>query len=62
MAMVIDTDETIYMQRAHDSGTGVYVYWTTYGAPDPTPSPSETQPNYSGVLSVYSIVKVIDVT
>lgn len=56
---VASAEEKIFMQRAHDSGTGVYVYWTTFSEPDPTPAPSETQPNYTGVLSVYAIVKVI---
>jgi len=44
-----------FYQRAWDSGTGGYVYWSSV-APDPTPLPSETQPNYTGALSLYVIL------
>lgn len=49
----------VYFQRALDSGTGGYVYWTSVGIPDPTPTPSETTPNFTGMLSVYTIVRVL---
>lgn len=48
-----------YFQRALDSGTGGYVYWTSVGTPDPTPTPSETTPNFTGTLSVYTIVRIL---
>ena len=44
-----------YYQRAFDSGTGYYVYWVSQ-VPNPTPSPIDTVPNYTGTLSAYSYV------
>lgn len=56
---VVVAEEKVYFQRALDSGTGGYVYWTSVGTPDPTPTPSETTPNFTGTLSVYTIVRIL---
>ena len=46
---------TVFYQRALDSGTGGYVYWTSV-SPDPTPLPIDTQPPYTGVLTLYVVL------
>jgi hypothetical protein len=54
----VSSQQNVYYQRAYDDGTAGYVYWLTEGAPNPTPLAIETQPNYTGALSVFAIVSV----
>lgn len=43
------------INRAWDSGTGGYVYWTSNRVPNPTPTASSTRPNYTGTLSGHTV-------
>ncbi len=45
-----------YLQRAFDSGTDNYVYWSSN---PPTVTPVATTPQYTGILSAYAIIGVI---
>lgn len=47
-----------YLMRAWDSGTAGWVQWTNV-KPSYVPTASETQPNYSGVLTLTHIAKKI---
>jgi len=46
-----------YLQRAFDSGTVGYVYWSSM-APDP--SPVLTTPQFTGTLTAYAIIERIE--
>lgn len=51
------TTGTVYRLRAYDSGTAGYVYWTNTGtSPDLSPLAADTTPNYTGSLSLKSIL------
>jgi hypothetical protein len=48
---------TVYRLRAYDSGTEGYVYWTNTGtSPDLSPVDTDTTPNYTGTLSLKSVL------
>lgn len=47
-----------YLMRAWDSGTAGWVQWSNV-RPAATPLTTDTQPNYSGTLSLTHIVKKI---
>ena len=51
------TTGTTYRLRAYDSGTAGYVYWTNTGSsPDLSPASGDTTPNYTGSLSLKSVI------
>jgi hypothetical protein len=56
VAEIAETQTTYYL-RAYDSGTAGYVYWSNTGTePDLSPDTTDTTPNYSGSLSLKTIV------
>lgn len=58
--IVISKKPPIYYQRAFDSGTGGLVYWTSENSPNFLPPPITTTPIYTGVLSNYAILRVLN--
>lgn len=45
-----------YLQRVFSSGLGVWCYYTTTNAIDPTPLPAATIPNWTGSITGYELV------
>jgi hypothetical protein len=52
---------TIYYQRVYDTANG-WCYYSTYNTLNPSPSPSETSPNWSGTISNSQVVAAVPVT
>jgi len=51
---------TKYVQRVYDAGTAGWCYYTKTTI-DTTPDASETTPNYTGAISLHSIVQILEV-
>ena len=51
---------TKYVQRVYDAGTSGWCYYTKTTI-DATPDASETTPNYTGAISLHSIVQILEV-
>ena len=51
---------TKYIQRVYDAGTEGWCYYTKTTI-DATPDASETTPNYTGAISLHSVVQILEV-
>ena len=49
-----------YFQRVYDAGTAGWCYYTKTTI-DATPEASETTPNYTGAISLHSVVQILEV-
>ncbi len=49
-----------YVQRVYDTGTAGWCYYTKTTI-DATPSPSETTPNYTGAISLHSVLQILEI-
>jgi hypothetical protein len=54
-------NNTIYYQRVYDTVNG-WCYYSTYNVINPNPAPTDTSPNWSGVISNPQVISSVPVT